>query len=72
MYQNEDKPGMLASVAGALAKRSVNIAALSLGRESKGTNAITAVVIDKKLDDAELHEIQALDGVRNVRYVSLS
>ena len=72
MYQNEDKPGMLASVAGALAKRSVNIAALSLGRESKGTNAITAVVIDKKLDEAELHEIQALDGVRNVRYVSLS
>jgi len=71
LYQNEDKPGMLASVAGALAKNQVNIGALSLGRESKGTNAITAVVIDKKLDDAQLGEIRALDGVRNVRYVSL-
>jgi D-3-phosphoglycerate dehydrogenase len=72
MYQNLDKPGMLASVAGALAERSINIGALSLGRQAKGTNAITAVIVDKKLDSEELKSIQTLDGVKNVKYISLS
>lgn len=72
MYQNQDKPGMLASVAGALASRNINIGALSLGREGKGTNAITAVIVDKQLDNEELQAIHDLDGVKNVRYISLS
>lgn len=72
MYQNQDKPGMLASVAGALASRNINIGALSLGREGKGTNAITAVIVDKKLEKDELQSIRELDGVNNVKYISLS
>jgi D-3-phosphoglycerate dehydrogenase / 2-oxoglutarate reductase len=72
MYQNQDRPGMLASVAGALAARNINIGALSLGREAKGTNAITAVIVDKQLDKEELKAIQELDGVKNVKYISLS
>lgn len=72
MYQNQDRPGMLASVAGKLAAQDINIGALSLGRESKGTNAITAVIVDKKLDKEELNAIQTIDGVKNVKYISLS
>ncbi|MCC5912783.1 MAG: phosphoglycerate dehydrogenase [Balneolaceae bacterium] len=72
MYQNQDRPGMLASVAGKLAAQDINIGALSLGREGKGTNAITAVIIDKKLNRDELDSIRQLDGVRNVKYISLS
>jgi D-3-phosphoglycerate dehydrogenase len=72
MYQNVDKPGMLASVASTLAKQNVNIGALSLGREGKGTNAITAVIVDKQLNDEELKSIYDLDGVQNVKYISLS
>jgi len=72
MYQNIDKPGMLASVASTLAKQNVNIGALSLGREGKGTNAITAVIVDKQLNDEELQSIYDLDGVQNVKYISLS
>ena len=72
MYQNIDKPGMLASVAGTLAKQNVNIGALSLGREGKGSNAITAVTLDKKLDSSQLEIIHNLDGVSNVKYISLS
>ncbi|MEX1011653.1 MAG: phosphoglycerate dehydrogenase [Balneolaceae bacterium] len=72
IYQNLDKPGMLASVAGALAGQGINIGALSLGREGKGTRAITAVIVDKKLNDEELRPIYALDGVDHVRYISLS
>jgi D-3-phosphoglycerate dehydrogenase / 2-oxoglutarate reductase len=72
MYQNQDKPGMLASVAGKLASHNINIGALSLGRAGKGTNAITAVIVDKKLTEQELKSIYELDGVRNVKYISLS
>jgi D-3-phosphoglycerate dehydrogenase len=71
MYQNVDKPGMLASVSNALANQDINIANLSLGRTRKGENAITAVSVDKQMTDGELEPILGLDGVRCVQYVSL-
>lgn len=72
MYQNVDKPGMLASVSGALAELGINIAALSLGRTGKGSQAITAVSVDKKMDSDELNTIRELEGIKNIRYISLS
>ncbi|MDX1640938.1 MAG: phosphoglycerate dehydrogenase [Balneolaceae bacterium] len=72
MYQNIDKPGMLAAVSSTLAKQNINIGALSLGRTAKGSNAITAVIVDKQLDNDELESIYDLDGVSNVKYISLS
>lgn len=71
MYQNVDKPGMLAGVSGALAKQDINIASLSLGRTKKGENAITAVSVDKEMTEDELKPILDLDGVRALQYVSL-
>ena len=71
MYQNLDKPGMLASVSSALANQDINIANLSLGRTQKGENAITAVSVDKNLIEDELKPILELDGVRSLQYVSL-
>ncbi|MDX1639086.1 MAG: phosphoglycerate dehydrogenase [Balneolaceae bacterium] len=72
MYKNIDKPGMLAAVSGALAEQDINIASLSLGRTQKGSQAITAVSVDKKLTDEELKPILDLDGVDGLRYISLS
>jgi D-3-phosphoglycerate dehydrogenase / 2-oxoglutarate reductase len=72
MYQNQDRPGMLASVASTLAAKNINIGALSLGREGKGTNAITAVIVDKQLTSNELKDIHELEGVQNVKYISFS
>jgi D-3-phosphoglycerate dehydrogenase len=72
IYQNQDVPGMLASVSGALAKQSINIGALGLGRTEKGSNAITALTIDKKLEDDELKTINELNGIQHIRYVSFS
>lgn len=71
LYRNIDRPGMLASVSGALAKKDINIAALSLGRSGKGSNAITAVSIDKQLDESDRSELQGLDGIQNIRFISL-
>ncbi len=72
MYQNLDKPGMLAAVSGALAKQDINIASLSLGRTQKGSNAITAVAVDRKMEDKELEPIINLDGIKALRYINLS
>ena len=72
LYQNEDKPGRLASVSGALAEMSINIGGLSLGRSGKGSNAITAFTVDKQLDTQEVEKLSALEGINNLRYMSLS
>lgn len=72
LYRNQDKPGMLASVSGALASQGINIAALSLGRSVKGSDAITAVSVDKQLSEEEISAIRALDGIEHIRYISLS
>ncbi|MEX0721664.1 MAG: phosphoglycerate dehydrogenase [Balneolaceae bacterium] len=72
LYQNVDKPGMLASVSSELAKHGINIAALSLGRSEKGLNAITAVSVDREMDEKEIDIIRSLDGIKHIRYISLS
>lgn len=71
LYKNIDKPGMLASVSGLLARNEINIAALSLGRETKESKAITAVIVDKKPEKSVLSEISAMDGVEHLKYISL-
>ena len=72
LYQNEDKPGMLASVSGTLAHMNINIGGLSLGRSGKGSNAITAFSIDKQMDKSELAAVSELEGIEHLRYVSLT
>ena len=72
LYQNVDKPGMLASVSGALAKQGINIAALSLGRSKELSNAITAVSVDKHMSESEIEIVKSLEGINHLQYLSLS
>lgn len=71
IYKNEDRPGMLAAVSGALAARDINIASLSNGRSSKGADAITAVSVDRAMSPDEQQAIAGLEGVSALRYVKL-
>ncbi len=71
IYKNIDKPGMLASVSGKLAENNINIAALSLGRESKDSEAVTAVVVDKVPDSKVLESVSSIEGVQSLKLVSL-
>lgn len=72
LYTNIDRPGMLAAVSGALAEQDINIASLSLGRSHKGSNAVTAVSVDKQMTEEELRPVLALNGVNSLKYISLS
>lgn len=71
VYRNIDKPGMLAATSGALAERGINIASLSLGREIKDAQAITAFTVDTKLDAKDIEHIENIEGVTVVKYASL-
>jgi D-3-phosphoglycerate dehydrogenase / 2-oxoglutarate reductase len=72
LYKNIDKPGMLAAVSSAMAARDINIAALSLGRNTKGSEAITAFRVDRKLSKDELQVIDDVDGVDFAHYIEMA
>ena len=71
LYQNNDRPGMLAGVGAVLARNGINIASLALGRRSKGEDALTAINVDENIPDVVLSEIGALEGVYGVHTIEL-
>jgi D-3-phosphoglycerate dehydrogenase / 2-oxoglutarate reductase len=71
IYSNIDRPGMLAAVSSAFASKDINIASLSLGRQKKDSSAVTVVTVDRKLTSAEISEIDKIEGVEKVCYISL-
>ncbi|MBM2839474.1 MAG: phosphoglycerate dehydrogenase [Bacteroidetes bacterium] len=71
IYNNIDKPGMLARVGLILAKHNVNIAGVSLGRGSIGENALTVMNIDSDIPEGGMVELQAEEGLSNLKLVRL-
>ena len=72
MYLNLDRPGMLAAVSAILARATINIAGLSLGRFGEGGQALTIISTDNSVSDLILKEIAAVEGVSKVRFMELS
>ena len=70
-YRNVDRPGMLAAVGSTLAEAGINIGALALGRIGKGSPALTAISVDDDIPEPVLQRVAALEGVEDVRLVTL-
>ncbi len=68
---NEDRPGMIAGMSGALAARGANIAQLNLSRDSIGGLAMAIINLDEAADDETLETIRSVDGILSVRQVIL-
>ncbi|MCX8056251.1 MAG: phosphoglycerate dehydrogenase [Ignavibacteria bacterium] len=66
LYENVDRPGMLAAVGNILAKNDINIAGLSLGRTKIGEKALTLINLDSKLATQVIDEIKMINGIGNV------
>jgi L-serine dehydratase len=64
-----DKPGIVASVAGALAEESVNLATMRVSRRQKGGEAIHIYELDSPPTEAAMARIRALPAVGTVRVV---
>ncbi|MGB9664702.1 MAG: phosphoglycerate dehydrogenase [Ignavibacteria bacterium] len=71
LYENIDKPGMLASVGSILAKNQINIAGLSLGRKEIGGKALTLMNLDSKLVPQILDELKLIDGVGKILVIEI-
>ncbi len=71
IYENDDKPGVVARVGARLLRSNINIANLSLSRNDEKTKALTIISIDGEMDDAALRRVEKVDGVYHPRLIRL-
>ncbi len=64
-----DEPGIVASVAGALAHESVNLATMRVSRRQKGGDAIHVYELDEPPAQAAIERILAIPAIKTVRVV---
>jgi D-3-phosphoglycerate dehydrogenase len=67
LFENVDRPGVLAAVGNVLAAHGVNIADVTLGRREGTGHAVTVMRVDDDLSDGLLGELSRLDVVQRVR-----
>ncbi|NUQ81694.1 MAG: phosphoglycerate dehydrogenase [Bacteroidetes bacterium] len=72
LYENEDRPGMLAQVGGILAENQVNIGSLVLGRKKETKRALTVLTVDSPLSQDILSRIIQVNGVISATYIRLN
>lgn len=71
LYENIDRPGMLAAVGNILASENVNIAGLSLGRFKMGDKALTLMNLDNPINTTFLNKLSNIDGVGEINFIEI-
>ena len=71
LLNNADKPGMVGHLGTLLAKHKVNIASMSLGRDTAGGRALTVLSLDSVPPQTVLDELQKDADISNVKVVNL-
>jgi D-3-phosphoglycerate dehydrogenase len=69
VVRNDDRPGMIAFVAGALSDAGVNIDDMHLGRSERGEAALQVIATDQSVPHAVQDTIRAGDGIVSVHAV---
>ena len=72
LFNNEDRPGVLKSVAARIASHGINIAHFTLGRKNAGSLALGAVVLDSPIPTDALSAFGPSANVINVQQVTLA
>ncbi len=67
---NKDKPGFIGRLGTLLGSLGVNIANFNLGRVAAGEDAIALIEVDEPITDSALAQVQALEGVVQVKRLS--
>jgi D-3-phosphoglycerate dehydrogenase len=68
---NNDKPGVIASIANVFFIRGINIGGMHFGRESIGGLAVSLLDVDNEVEDNVLREIQSLPNIISVKRIDL-
>lgn len=71
LLTNKDRPGIVGHIGTLLAKYKVNIASMSLSRDTVGGDAFTVLNLDSEPPAAVLTELQNDPDIRNVTVVNL-
>lgn len=66
---NEDRPGMIGKIGSLLGDFDINIRSMEVGRREKRARAVMLIAVDEAPSDQQLADIEALDGIYNVRLV---
>lgn len=69
--KNKDKPSVVGNICTTIGQAGVNIANLTLGRDSAGGNALVVFNLDQPLSDDALNALRGLDHVDSVGLVTL-
>lgn len=71
LLNNSDRPGIVGHLGTLLGKHRVNIASMSLNRDTAGGDAFTVLNLDSEPPPAVLADLQNDDSIRNVKLVKL-
>jgi D-3-phosphoglycerate dehydrogenase / 2-oxoglutarate reductase len=71
LLNNKDRPGIVGYLGTLLGKHKVNIASMSLGRDTAGGSALTVLSLDSAPSPALLAELQKDADISNVKVVKL-
>ena len=69
MVRNDDRPGMIAHVAGVLSEASINIDDMHLGRSERGEAALQVIATDRTVPPDVQGAIRKGDGIVSVHAV---
>ena len=68
---HSDKPGMIGQVGTILGEYLINVAGMQVGRGEIGGKAIMVMAVDDVVSEAALEKMRKIEGIFDVRYVSL-
>ncbi len=68
---NNDKPGIVGGVGMVLAENHVNIASITLGRESAGKLAVSVVNVDSEVSPAVIEKIKKMPNILFVKLIKI-
>ncbi len=71
VISNQDKPGVIGALCTLLGKFNINIAAMSLGRERLGGEAVVILNLDSGIPREVMEQIRALDNIWDAKLVDL-
>jgi len=71
IIKNYDKPGVVGRIGTFLGEHNINIASLQLGRKEKGTEAISVISIDEKINGNILQKLKYLKDIIDVSLIVL-
>lgn len=68
---NEDRPGMIGRVGTLLGTCDINIRSMQVGRRKARERALMIIAVDECPSEEQVADIEAIDGINNVRLVRL-